>query len=149
APEAWHPRSSYPPAHRARRDQSHPARPDGLTRASGYHRRPGCFLEFDLMRYFVTGTGTEVGKTVVTRALTLALTRRGESIAALKPIEPDCNPTPVDAAALAQASGEPQLASAAGFYRAKRPVAPYTATLAGEESPPSVEALAESIRKAS
>jgi dethiobiotin synthetase len=36
---------------------------------------------------FISGTGTEVGKTVIARALARALTRRGLTVAAAKPVE--------------------------------------------------------------
>ncbi len=102
------------------------------------------------MRAFITATGTGAGKTVVSRALALALGRRpGARVVALKPIETGCAPEPADARALASACGRPELADAPGLYRARRPVAPYAATLAGEPPPPPLEALANAVRAAS
>ena len=97
---------------------------------------------------FVTGTGTEIGKTVVSRALTLAARRRGLHVAALKPIETGVDPLPLDAIALAKASGDPALADAPGLYRARQPLAPYSATLSGEAPPPSAPDLARATRDA-
>jgi dethiobiotin synthetase len=81
---------------------------------------------------FVTATGTGVGKTWLTRGLAAALRRRGRAVAAVKPIETGCAPDPLDALALARACGRPALARAEGLYRARPPLAPYAATLAGE-----------------
>jgi len=97
---------------------------------------------------FVSGTGTGVGKTFVTRGLARALAGRGTSVAALKPIETGCDPDPMDAIALARASGRPELAQAPGLYRAAPPVAPYAATLAGADSPPSPQELADAVTRA-
>lgn len=91
---------------------------------------------------FVTGTGTGIGKTFVTRGLARALVRRGKAVAALKPVETGCDPDPVDALALADACRRPELARSMGFYRARAPLAPYAATLAGESPPPDVATLA-------
>lgn len=84
------------------------------------------------MRAFITATGTGVGKTVLTCALTRALYQRGHRIVALKPLETGCQPDPLDAIALAEAAQWPELADLSGLYRARRPLAPWAATLAGE-----------------
>lgn len=84
------------------------------------------------LRLFVSGTGTGVGKTFVTRALAAALRERGEEVAALKPIETGCDPDPADALALATAAGRPELASLPGLYRVTPPLAPWAATLEGQ-----------------
>ncbi|MCC6875278.1 MAG: dethiobiotin synthase [Sandaracinaceae bacterium] len=84
---------------------------------------------------FVSGTGTGVGKTWVTRGLARALARGGERVVALKPIETGCDPEPADAIALARACGRPELARAPGLYRARLPAAPYAAQLEGEPAP--------------
>lgn len=81
---------------------------------------------------FITGTGTGVGKTWLSRGLTSALRRRGQPVVAIKPIETGCDPTPEDAVALAQACGRPELAEAHGLYRARLSLSPYAVTLAGE-----------------
>jgi dethiobiotin synthetase len=98
------------------------------------------------LRLFITATNTGVGKTVLTTALALALRLRGAAVVALKPIETGCEPDPLDALALARACGRPELAHAAGLYRARLPVAPYAAALAGEAPPPALDALAATIR---
>lgn len=83
------------------------------------------------MRLFVTGTGTGVGKTVVACALARALRAAGRDIVALKPIETGCDPDPRDALALALACGDQGAAHDPGFYRARPPLAPHAAALAG------------------
>ena len=94
---------------------------------------------------FVTGTGTGVGKTWVTRGLARALANQGHRVAAIKPIETGCAPEPADAMALGRACGQPKLAHAPGLYRATAPLAPYAATLLGAPSPPSVDELAQVV----
>ncbi|MFW5925199.1 MAG: dethiobiotin synthase [Myxococcota bacterium] len=96
--------------------------------------------------WFVTATGTGVGKTFVTRGLATALRRRGHPVAAIKPVETGCAPDPLDARALARACGRPELASAPGLYRAPPPVAPYAATLSGLPAPPPPDHLAATVR---
>lgn len=97
---------------------------------------------------FVSGTGTNVGKTLVGRGLARSATRASHRTAALKPIETGCDPHPLDAIALAKACGHPSLAFAPGFYRARAALAPYAATLGGEPPPPSVEHLVDSVQQA-
>jgi len=80
--------------------------------------------------FFVTGTGTGVGKTIVARALVRALVRRGISVRAIKPVESgvplvDGAPRPEDALALARACGTS--AKDAGGYRFAAPVSPHLA----------------------
>jgi dethiobiotin synthetase len=89
---------------------------------------------------FITGTGTGVGKTWVTRGIARAFRDAGRSVAAIKPLETGCDPTPADAALLARACGRPTLANAPGLYRVASPVCPYAATIAGE-APPDITAL--------
>lgn len=91
---------------------------------------------------FVTGTGTGVGKTAVSRGLARLARRRGRPLAALKPLETGVDPDPLDALALERACGLSGLARAEGLYRARLPVAPAAATLAGETPPPGVATLA-------
>ena len=91
--------------------------------------------EHKLRGVFVTGTGTGVGKTVVAAKLCRLLVARGVSVLGLKPIETGVTGEPEDAATLANASGRSTLAHVEGFYRAKAPLAPYGATLAGEAGP--------------
>ncbi len=87
------------------------------------------------MRLFVTGTGTNVGKTYASVALAQEWIRRGLRPAAVKPFETGCAPRAADAETLAEACGSPHLASLPAFYRAQLPAAPYAATLAGEPPP--------------
>jgi dethiobiotin synthetase len=86
-------------------------------------------------RLFVTGTGTGVGKTWLTRGLSGALVARGLGVVALKPVETGCDPTAADARDLAAACHHPELADAPGLYRARLPLAPLAATLEGEAAP--------------
>jgi dethiobiotin synthetase len=99
---------------------------------------------------FISGTATGVGKTYVTRALAAALRAGGKRVAAVKPVETGYTSLETsDAFAIARASGRPELATAAGFYRAKPPLSPYGAMLEGEPRPPSVPALVDAIHHAS
>jgi dethiobiotin synthetase len=94
---------------------------------------------------FISSTGTSAGKTFVARGLAAALREQGRRVGALKPLETGCQPEPLDALALATACGVPELAHEPGFYRAKAPVSPFAATLAGEQ-PVDFEALTTRIR---
>lgn len=95
---------------------------------------------------FISGTGTGIGKTVVTRALAAGLSGKGERVAALKPVETGyTDPLGSDAFALAQACGRPELLDTAGFYRATQPLSPYAAMLEGEPACPTPTALKDAI----
>ncbi len=94
---------------------------------------------------FITATGTEVGKTFVTRGIARGLVLRGRSVAAIKPIETGCQPSPADAAALSLACGRPHLTHASGLYRAELPLAPYAISLKTGRPPPDVRALAHRV----
>jgi dethiobiotin synthetase len=99
---------------------------------------------------FISGTGTGVGKTYVTRALAAALSASGKRVAAIKPVETGFTSLETsDAFAIASAAGRPEIASAGGFYRAKHALSPYAATLEGDPRPPSVPALVDAIHHAS
>ncbi len=93
------------------------------------------------MRLFVSGTGTGVGKTCVTRGLARLLASRNLDVVALKPIETGCAPDPLDALALARACGRPEAAE--GFYRVAPPLAPLAAALEGAPAPDLVSIVAE------
>lgn len=98
---------------------------------------------------FITATGTEAGKTIVSRALAAALTAAGKDVAAIKPIETGLPAGPVgsatDAALLADACGKPHLANAPGLYRARLPAAPYAVSLATGDAAPDLPALTRAI----
>jgi len=96
---------------------------------------------------FVTATGTGVGKTWIATALATACLDRGKHVAAIKPIETGADPEPRDALALARASGDESLASAAGLYRAKEPLAPYAIQKRGGPAVGSLRSLAKRIRE--
>jgi dethiobiotin synthetase len=91
---------------------------------------------------FVTGTDTEVGKTVVAAALCAALIERGASVAAFKPAvtgldEPPAPEWPRDHELLGQATG--QSPSDVAPYLFGPPVSPhYAAELAGSAIEPPV-----------
>lgn len=94
---------------------------------------------------FVTGTGTNVGKTYVTRGLAAAARSAGRSVIALKPIETGCDPLPNDAIAIANACGNANLASLPELYRARPPLSPYAVTLATQAPPPNIDVLVQRI----
>lgn len=94
---------------------------------------------------FVSGTGTGVGKTAVSRGVAAAWARSGASVA-LKPFETGVDPVPLDATALARASGHPEHIMAPGFYRVEPPLAPWAATLEGH-APPDLEAALAGVRR--
>ena len=75
---------------------------------------------------FVTGTGTEVGKTAFSMRLARSLRKKGWC--AVKPIETgwpsDGADTHTDAVALAEACGDPSLAKREAFYRAEPALGP-------------------------
>ena len=83
-------------------------------------------------RFFVTGTGTDVGKTAVTRALVRALVLQGFSVGVAKPVEsgvPRINGVlrPSDALALLRAARCDQPWQQACCYAFEAPVSPHLA----------------------
>jgi dethiobiotin synthetase len=96
---------------------------------------------------FITGVSTAVGKTFLTRALARALLHTGRRPVALKPVETGVSGDPADATALARACGRPELARAAGLYRAAPPLAPYAAALETGAAPPDLTTLVARIRE--
>jgi dethiobiotin synthetase len=98
------------------------------------------------VRFFVSGTGTGIGKTVITAALATAARAEGMRVHALKPVETGCTDgIAADACALAAAAGHPQHANHPGFHRGRLPLAPFAATLQGEAPPPPLSALVHAI----
>jgi dethiobiotin synthetase len=93
---------------------------------------------------FITGTGTGVGKTVVTRGVVRALSRGGLAVAALKPVESGfCEAgddgARSDAALLLGASGLGKTLDDVCAYRLSKPVSPHlAAALDGVRIDPSV-----------
>lgn len=83
-----------------------------------------------MIRYFVTGTDTGVGKTTVSQALLAAATARGLRTRCCKPAESGCARSvdgrliPRDAEALWTATNRAQPAESACLYRFEEPVAP-------------------------
>lgn len=100
----------------------------------------------DIPLLFISATGTNVGKTWVTRGLARALLQKKLRVAAIKPIETGVSPSPADAHALGQACKRPELAHAPGLYRAIPPVTPYAAELEGH-TPVDPEALVQTIQE--
>ena len=90
---------------------------------------------------FVTGTGTEVGKSVLAAAVCAALSARGERVAAFKPVVTGVDDPPGefprDHELLAAAAGGAQAPDQVAPYRFGPPVSPhYAAELAGEPIEP-------------
>jgi dethiobiotin synthetase len=81
---------------------------------------------------FISGTGTGIGKTWLTRGLARLAAQAGIKVAALKPIETGVVGHPEDALRIARAAMRPELAFAPGLARRRAPVSPYAAQLAGE-----------------
>ena len=91
---------------------------------------------------FVTGTGTEVGKSVVAAAICAALGARGERVAAFKPVVTGLHDEPGqfgrDHELLASAANAGQAPEDVAPYRFGHPVSPHLAAeLAGEVIEPS------------
>lgn len=86
-----------------------------------------------MIRYFVTGTDTSVGKTYVTCALARRARALGHRVFAFKPIETGCTPGPdgslvgADQELLREAAGGWQDGELRGAYRFKLPAAPLVA----------------------
>lgn len=97
---------------------------------------------------FVSSTGTGCGKTYVARSIVAALRARNTAVRGLKPIETGVDPVAQDAEALARTSGDPALADARGFYRARHALAPLACHLEGEALPPSTKELAAACKAA-
>lgn len=87
---------------------------------------------------FVTGTGTEVGKTVVAAVLAHTLAAAGERVAVFKPCVTGLEePGETDVELLRRAAGSGQSDDQIAPYRYQPPVSPHLgATLAGEEIEP-------------
>lgn len=99
------------------------------------------------IRIFVTGTGTEVGKTYVASSIAAAAHQLGHKVAALKPIETGCTKRAEDAVQLATAAGTADLANISGFYRAKPPLSPLAAELHDGTPSPKAQELAALVKR--
>lgn len=88
--------------------------------------------------FFVTGTGTEVGKTVVAAAIARGLAAEGRSVAVFKPAVTGLEePGEADHELLRRAAGSAQSDAEIAPYRYQPPVSPHLgAQLAGEEIEP-------------
>jgi dethiobiotin synthetase len=88
--------------------------------------------------FFVTGTGTEVGKTVVAAALARGLRNRWASVAVFKPAVTGLNePGETDHALLRRAAGSEQSDDEIAPYRYGPPASPHLAAAqAGDEIDP-------------
>lgn len=81
--------------------------------------------------FFVTGTDTDVGKTVVACALVRALRRAGEHVHVMKPVETGVGEAgPLDAIALSAAAGDPDPLDDVCPVRFPLPAAPNVAARA-------------------
>ncbi|WP_329128862.1 dethiobiotin synthase [Streptomyces sp. NBC_01476] len=93
----------------------------------------------------VTGTGTEVGKTVATAAVAAASLAQGLSVAVLKPAQTGLSGAePGDAAEVARLAGE---VTAAELARYPEPLAPATAALRAGAETVGPEDIAEAAAK--
>jgi dethiobiotin synthetase len=88
--------------------------------------------------FFVTGTGTEVGKTVVAAVLANDLRRQGSAVAVFKPAVTGLEePGETDHALLRRAAGSQQSDEEIAPYRYRPPASPHLAAAqAGEEIDP-------------
>ena len=88
--------------------------------------------------FFVTGTGTEVGKTVVAAALARNLRQQGSTVAVFKPAVTGLDePGETDHALLRRAAGSEQSDDEIAPYRYGPPASPHlAATEAGQEIDP-------------
>lgn len=94
----------------------------------------------------VSGTGTEIGKTVVTSAIAAAAAARGRSVAVLKPAQTGLEPgVPGDAAEAARLAG-PSV-TPVELARYPEPLAPDTAARRAGLATVSPEAVAEAAQK--
>jgi dethiobiotin synthetase len=91
-----------------------------------------------LRGFFVTGTGTEVGKTVVAATLARTLANSGERVAVFKPVVTGLDePGETDHALLRRAAGPEQTDDEIAPYRYGPPASPHLAAAqAGEEIDP-------------
>ena len=80
--------------------------------------------------FFITGTGTGVGKTFVTAKMAEHARAQGDRVFAFKPIETGCNPIGEDQEILAKAAGDWQEGELRNLYCFKRPLAPLAAATA-------------------
>jgi dethiobiotin synthetase len=92
--------------------------------------------------YFITGTDTNVGKTIVTACLIALFKGRGENVGVMKPIEtgvdPECNSSAnSDAKFLMEVSGTQDSLNEVCPYQLKTPASPYQASkISGQEIDP-------------
>jgi len=94
--------------------------------------------------FFMTGTGTGVGKTFVTAGLARVAQENGDAVGVMKPVETGCAQKdgvliPADAIALKEASLSASPLDAINPYRFSLPLAPYLAArAAGVEIDPAL-----------
>lgn len=94
---------------------------------------------------FVTGTDTEVGKTVTTAAVAAAAVAAGRSVAVLKPAQTGVEPLePGDAAEVARLAGE---VTTAELGRYPEPLAPATAARRAGRTPVDPDQVADAAHK--
>lgn len=101
--------------------------------------------------YFITGTDTEVGKTVVTACILAAFKNRGINTGVMKPIEtgvdPDCHSSAnSDAEFLMQVGQTGDTADEVCQYRFKTPASPLQAAMMEDCPPPDPEVIIKSFR---
>lgn len=95
-----------------------------------------------MRRYFVTGTDTDVGKTIVTAGLALALRRAGHEPTIVKPVQTGVRP---EEEGDAQRAGRLAGVAHRELARYAKPADPWSAALAEGAEPPTAAELARAI----
>ncbi|WP_333618700.1 dethiobiotin synthase [Dietzia sp.] len=94
----------------------------------------------------VTGTGTDIGKTIVTAAVAAVLRERGLRVGLCKPVQTGLEPgEDGDVAEAAALAGVTDPADSAEFHRYPEPLAPETAAARAYMEPPESGALCSRI----
>ncbi|MCX8042693.1 MAG: dethiobiotin synthase [Desulfobacterota bacterium] len=103
--------------------------------------------------YFVTGTDTGVGKTLITAAIAAACVRRGKRVGVMKPCETGCQEKngsliPADALILQQMAQSRDSLATICPYRFRQPLAPLVAATYDNETvdPDRIRNIYESMR---
>jgi dethiobiotin synthetase len=96
---------------------------------------------------FVTGTDTNVGKTVVACALARGWRARGRRVAVMKPVETGVTGEPEDATRLRTAAGDPAPLEAVCPWRFPAALAPALAARAAERPAVDLDALVAHARR--
>lgn len=101
--------------------------------------------------FFITGTDTDVGKTLVARTLLCEFSAQGIRCAGYKPVSAECASTPdgrhnLDAVLLQEASSLPLPYEVVNPFAYEPPIAPHIAVSEARQ-PISMQGLSEGLRK--